>query len=160
MCFIFCREWYRKFLIECPDGVLTKSDLHTMYARIMPKEDPSVIIDHLFRIFDRDCNGTIDFKEFVLATDITTSGAPEEKLRWTFKVTPLHVIYLLSFAFVLLDQTFQGKLKLFSKTCKSQEVLRLSLTFATHDFSKLSQHVLYWRTLSHKNYFIACYFVH
>ena len=57
-----------------------------MYQQILPKEDPSVIIEHLFRIFDRDNDGTIDFKEFVLATEITTSGKPEEKLRWTFKV--------------------------------------------------------------------------
>ena len=84
-CFVF-REWYKKFLEECPAGVLSKSDLHSMYARILPAEDPTVIIDHLFRIFDSDENGSIDFKEFVLATDITTSGAPEEKLRWTFKV--------------------------------------------------------------------------
>ena len=58
-----------------------------MYAKIIPKEDPGVIVDHLFRIFDRDGNGTIDFKEFVMATDMTTSGEPEEKLRWTFRVS-------------------------------------------------------------------------
>ena len=58
-----------------------------MYLKILPKEDPTVIVDHLFRIFDRDNSGTIDFKEFVLATDITSSGEPEEKLRWTFRVS-------------------------------------------------------------------------
>ena len=83
----FCfRDWYRRFLEECPDGVLRKPDLHAMYCKILPAEDPTIIVNHLFRIFDRDNNGTIDFKEFVLATDITTSGQPEEKLRWTFKV--------------------------------------------------------------------------
>ena len=46
-----------------------------------------MIVNHLFRIFDRDNSGTIDFSEFVLATDITTSGEPEEKLRWTFRVS-------------------------------------------------------------------------
>ena len=57
-----------------------------MYKQLMPKDDPTMIINHLFRIFDKDGNGSIDFKEFVLATDITSSGEPEEKLRWTFKV--------------------------------------------------------------------------
>ena len=71
---------------ECPDGFLSKSQLHAMYSRILPKEDPTMIVGHLFRIFDRDNSGTIDFSEFVLATDITTSGEPEEKLRWTFRV--------------------------------------------------------------------------
>lgn len=72
---------------ECPEGALTKKDLQVMYKKILPKEDPTVIINHLFRIFDRDNSGSIDFAEFVLATDITTCGDPEEKLRWTFKVT-------------------------------------------------------------------------
>ena len=80
------REWYKRFLEECPEGVLRKPDMVAMYSQILPQEDPSVIIEHLFRIFDRDNDGTIDFKEFVLATEITTSGQPEEKLRWTFKV--------------------------------------------------------------------------
>ena len=80
------RNWYKQFLQEVPSGVLTKEDLTKMYSKILPSEDPSVIVDHLFRIFDRDGNGTIDFKEFVMATDITTSGEPEEKLRWTFRV--------------------------------------------------------------------------
>ena len=48
----------------------------------MPKEDPAqidpaVIVDHLFQIFDPDNIGTINFKEFVLATDITSSGDPK-----------------------------------------------------------------------------------
>ena len=29
----------------------------------------------------QDGNGTIDFKEFMMATDMTASGSPEEKLR-------------------------------------------------------------------------------
>ena len=60
-----------------------------MYRQMMPKEDPTMIINHLFRIFDRDGNGSIDFKEFVMATDITSKGEPEEKLRWTFKVNSI-----------------------------------------------------------------------
>lgn len=58
-----------------------------MFKKISPGEDPTTIINHLFRIFDDDNSGTIEFKEFVMATNITTSGAPEEKLKWTFKVS-------------------------------------------------------------------------
>merc|ERR1712181_99947 len=45
-----------------------------------------VFVDRIFRIFDKDGNGSIDFKEFMLATDMTASGSPEEKLRWAFKM--------------------------------------------------------------------------
>ena len=41
--------------------------------------------DHVFRTFDKDKNGFIDFKEFLLAIDITSTGSPEEKLEWAFR---------------------------------------------------------------------------
>ena len=37
------KEWYRSFRKECPAGVLRKADLHSMYLRILPKEDPAQI---------------------------------------------------------------------------------------------------------------------
>ena len=91
--FLSFRNWYRKFHDEIPSGVLTKPQLTEMYSKIIPKEDPGVIVDHLFRIFDRDGNGTIDFKEFVMATDMTTAGAPEEKLKWTFRVSVISRVF-------------------------------------------------------------------
>ena len=80
-----------------------------------------MFVDQIFRIFDKDGNGSIDFKvilaldlvtltnnhlfvwlmtfvlfvlfcdinhlqEFMMATDMTASGSPEEKLRWAFKM--------------------------------------------------------------------------
>ena len=32
-----------------------------------------------------DNNGLIDFKEFLLAIDVTSSGSPEKKLSWAFR---------------------------------------------------------------------------
>ena len=37
------------------------------------------------RTFDTDKNGSIDFKEFLLAIDVTSNGCPEEKLNWAFR---------------------------------------------------------------------------
>ena len=65
-----------------------------------------MFVDQIFRIFDKDQNGSIDFRvrdqyvrngidphhmnsriqEFMLATDMTGSGTPEEKLRWAFRI--------------------------------------------------------------------------
>ena len=39
----------------------------------------------MFRTFDTDRNGFIDFKEFLLSIDVTSSGTPDEKLEWAFR---------------------------------------------------------------------------
>ena len=86
---------------NCTTKKLKNSYYHNL--RILPKEDPAqidpaVIVDHLFHIFDPDNSGTINFKEFVLATDITSSGSvrpkplfwfrSETQIRWYFRPIP------------------------------------------------------------------------
>jgi Ca2+-binding EF-hand superfamily protein len=80
------RGWYKGFRADCPDGNLHKSKILEIYNMILPNGDSSVFVDQIFRIFDKDGNGYIDFKEFMLATDMTKTGTPEEKLKWAFKV--------------------------------------------------------------------------
>lgn len=44
----------------------------------------SKYFDH-FRTFDKDCSGFIDFREFLMAIDVTSCGSPEERLQWAFR---------------------------------------------------------------------------
>ena len=81
-----CREWYRGFKHDCPNGQLTKQTIIDICNQILPGGNSSTFVDQIFRIFDKDNSGTIDFKEFMLATDMTSAGTAEEKLAWAFKV--------------------------------------------------------------------------
>ena len=79
------KEWYRGFKSDCPDGRLTPKAFMLIYSKCFPTGNANEFCDHVFRTFDTDKNGYIDFKEFLLAIDVTSSGKPEEKLNWAFR---------------------------------------------------------------------------
>merc|ERR1712106_1027797 len=78
--------WFTGFIEDNPEGTLSKVKMMEMYASVLPGKKAKVFVDQIFVKFDTDCSGTIDFKEFMLATNMSEAGSPEEKLRWTFKM--------------------------------------------------------------------------
>merc|ERR1712156_1045891 len=79
-------DWYKGFKQDCPDGKLDPNAFMKIYSKVLPMGNASEFCDHVFRTFDTDKNGYIDFKEFLLAIDVTSSGSPEEKLNWAFSM--------------------------------------------------------------------------
>ena len=57
-----------------------------MYVQIFPGGNAEKFSDNVFRTFDTDRSGTIDFREFMLALHVTSNGTPEEKLKWAFRL--------------------------------------------------------------------------
>merc|ERR1712227_1025534 len=45
-----------------------------IYSKCFPQGNAAEFCDHVFRTFDTDKNGSIDFKEFLLAIDVTSNG--------------------------------------------------------------------------------------
>ena len=88
------QEWYKGFMSDCPDGKLNTTAFMKIYSKCFPAGNATEFCDHVFRTFDSDKNGFIDFKEFLLAIDVTSSGSPEEKLNWAFRSENFHLVKL------------------------------------------------------------------
>ena len=56
-----------------------------MYQAYFISGNPEVFCEHIFRTFDTDGNGYLDFKEFLINLYTTTAGTAEQKLEWAFK---------------------------------------------------------------------------
>ena len=79
-------DWYKGFIQDCPNGQLTPAKFVNMFQMFFPSGNAEQFCDHVFRTFDTDKNGYIDFKEFLLAIDVTSAGTAEEKLKWAFRL--------------------------------------------------------------------------
>ncbi|GMM36491.1 frequenin [Saccharomycopsis crataegensis] len=80
------QQWYKGFLRDCPSGQLTNAEFLKIYKQFFPFGDPTDFANYIFNVFDKDKNGSIDFKEFIIVLSITSRGSKNEKLEWSYKL--------------------------------------------------------------------------
>ena len=53
-------------------------------SQFFAEGDSDNFAEHMFRTFDRDKTGKVDFREFVTLLSMAMKGTPEQKLSWAF----------------------------------------------------------------------------
>lgn len=80
------QEWYEEYQRSCRYGrFLTVKEFKDVYSRIFGG-DASAFAEHVFRTFDADKNGRVDFKEFLIGLSVTSSSDVRRKLKWAFSM--------------------------------------------------------------------------
>ena len=57
-----------------------------LFPKVLPIDNARAFVEQMFRNFDSDSNGLLDFKEFIMAMDATLGSNVEEKLMWSFRI--------------------------------------------------------------------------
>ncbi|CAF0715987.1 unnamed protein product [Adineta steineri] len=80
-------QWYKDFHIESDEtDRMNKRQFQLYYTKLKKNPKLEQITDHIFRAFDTDHSGTIDFSKFLLAYIATSTGTKRQKFEYAFEV--------------------------------------------------------------------------
>merc|ERR1711936_427483 len=80
------KQSFDAFINEHPDGKMRPKDFREMMQKALPTKDANKMEKHVFRIYDSNNDGSIDFIEFMVIFYIMGGGNPEEVLGKIFRV--------------------------------------------------------------------------
>merc|ERR1719244_963484 len=75
---------YQNFLQKHPDGQISRKSFHSMMKECYPGTDTEKLERHIFRMYDTNKDGHIDFREFMIVLYVMSNGSPEENLKQIF----------------------------------------------------------------------------
>ena len=78
-------NYYTNFIQKYPNGNIDKRDFRKFMKKGFPDENIEKLEKHIFRIYDANNNGTIEFREFMIVLTIMSRGTPQENLEQIFR---------------------------------------------------------------------------
>ena len=80
------KRWYRKFKHNYPSGKMDKQNFYDLFEKLTSSTSTTSVADHIFRLFDHNHDGWVDFTELMSTLSVTTSGCVQEKIEWIFDI--------------------------------------------------------------------------
>ncbi|XP_057693309.1 guanylyl cyclase inhibitory protein [Corythoichthys intestinalis] len=79
-------EWFRMFINKCPSGLITLHEFQRHFCNVTVGKESAEYAEQIFRALDKNEDGLVDFREYVMAINMLVEGSAVERLRWSFKL--------------------------------------------------------------------------
>merc|ERR1712088_959258 len=76
---------FKQFQRSHPGGAMDPAGLRAMLQESLPGADTDGLAEHIWRIYDTNLDGEVDFREFMLALCVMRTGTAEENLKQIFR---------------------------------------------------------------------------
>ena len=80
------KDAFDSFVAEHPSGKMKPKDFRQIMSSALPKKDASKMEKHVFRIYDANNDGHVDFVEFMVVYTIMAGGSETEILTKIFRL--------------------------------------------------------------------------
>ena len=80
------QEWHSTFIAHHPSHAISSEEVVEAYIKQFPNGKACAFAENLFRFFDANHDGKIDFREIVIAMGTACRGSHKEKLGWIFSL--------------------------------------------------------------------------
>jgi len=83
-------QQFQVFITNHPDGKISKKSFKTMMKACYPGANVDKLTKHIWRMYDANNDGSIDFRELMMVLYIMSDGTPEQNLKQIFKIFDLN----------------------------------------------------------------------
>jgi len=77
---------YQAFLVNHPGGKISRKSFQSILGEGFPGTNTGKMSKHIWRIYDTNKDGFIDFREFMMVLYVMSHGSSEENLKQLFRV--------------------------------------------------------------------------